>query len=70
MTLKIDKNINAVIIATPVSTHFHMAKAALNETTLVEKPLASTSEECKILIDLADKTNLSYKLIIFSHINK
>jgi predicted dehydrogenase len=55
-----DKNINAVIIATPVSTHFHMAKAALNagKHTLVEKPLASTSEECKILIDLADKNKL------------
>ena len=55
-----DKNINAVIIATPVSTHFHMAEAALNagKHTLVEKPLASTSEECKILIDLADKNKL------------
>ena len=55
-----DKNTNAVVIATPVSTHFHLAKAALNagKHTLVEKPLASTSEECKILIDLAHTKKL------------
>ena len=65
-----DKNINAVIIATPVSTHFHMAKAALNagKHTLVEKPLASTSEECKILIDLADKNKLILQVDHIFHI--
>ena len=55
-----DKNTDAVVIATPVSTHFHLAKAALNamKHTLVEKPLASTSEECKNLIDLAHTNKL------------
>jgi len=52
-----DKSISTVFIATPPSTHFALAKEALNceKNVLVEKPLASSSLECKELIDLANR---------------
>lgn len=55
-----DKAIAAVIIATPVHTHFEMAAAALRagKHVLVEKPLAQTSTECQTLIDLAATNHL------------
>mgnify|MGYP001322635503 CR=1 FL=1 len=55
-----NKKIDAVIIATPVSTHFELAYNSLcaGKHTLVEKPLASSSEECLKLIDIADKNKL------------
>jgi len=48
-----DLEIDAVAIATPVSSHFDLAMAALgaNKHVLVEKPLASTSEQALQLID-------------------
>ncbi len=50
-------DIDAVCVATPVWTHFHLAKDCLsaNKHVLVEKPFASSSKECKELIDLAEK---------------
>ncbi|HEV2883263.1 MAG TPA: Gfo/Idh/MocA family oxidoreductase, partial [Pyrinomonadaceae bacterium] len=41
-----DPDIDAVAIATPVSSHFELAMAAIgaNKHVLVEKPLASTAE--------------------------
>ena len=47
--------IDAVIIATPVSTHFDLATQALEsgKHVFVEKPLASSSEECRQLIQKA-----------------
>jgi predicted dehydrogenase len=47
--------VDAVAIATPVSTHFGFAKEALaaGKHVLVEKPLAATSGEAQELIDLA-----------------
>ncbi len=52
-----DPEIDAVAIATPVSTHFEFAKAALQEGkhVLIEKPLASSTQECLRLIDLAQR---------------
>jgi predicted dehydrogenase len=52
-----DPNIDAVIIATPVSTHFNLALAALKagKHVLVEKPMTVTSEEGQRLIDEAEK---------------
>lgn len=49
-----------VIIATPISTHFELAKAALErgKHVLVEKPLAMTSDECRELIAIAKKNKL------------
>jgi predicted dehydrogenase len=48
-------NIDAVVIATPVSTHAHLAGQALRagKHVLVEKPLAASSQECRRLIQLA-----------------
>ncbi|MCM3871428.1 MAG: Gfo/Idh/MocA family oxidoreductase [Pyrinomonadaceae bacterium] len=50
-----DPEIDAVAIATPVSSHFELAIAALaaNKHVLVEKPLASTCEQALQLIDEA-----------------
>ena len=52
--------IEAIIIATPVSTHFELAMAALQagKHVLVEKPLASSSEEVHRLIDEAERRHL------------
>lgn len=52
--------VDAVAIATPVRTHFHLAEAALRagKHVLVEKPMAMTSQECRILMDLAAQRNL------------
>jgi predicted dehydrogenase len=50
-----DSEIDALAIATPVSSHFELAMAALNANkhVLVEKPLASTCEQAIKLIDEA-----------------
>jgi predicted dehydrogenase len=48
-------DVDAVVIATPVSSHFELASAALNagKHVLVEKPLTSTTDDARRLIDLA-----------------
>jgi len=50
-----DPAIDAVVIATPVSSHYELALAALKagKHVLVEKPLASTSDQARRLIDEA-----------------
>jgi predicted dehydrogenase len=50
-----DANLDAVVIATPVHTHFPMAKAALvaGKHVLVEKPFVTTSEQAEDLVALA-----------------
>jgi predicted dehydrogenase len=55
-----DNNIDAVIIATPVFTHFELAKLAMekNKHVLIEKPMTSTYEESQILLDMAVSKNL------------
>lgn len=52
-----DPAIKAVVIATPVTTHFHLAKQALllGKHVLIEKPMATTSNEAKTLVALAQK---------------
>lgn len=56
-----DDNIDAVVIATPVWTHYDLAKKALlkNKNVLVEKPMTSTSEESKELVEIAKERGLS-----------
>lgn len=53
-------DVQAVCIATPVHSHFPLAKAALEagRHVLVEKPLASTAAEVRELIALAEKKKL------------
>lgn len=52
--------LDAVVIATSVKHHFPMAKAALlaGKHTMIEKPLASSSEQCEELIEIAKKNGL------------
>lgn len=53
--------LNAVVIATSVKHHYRMAKASLlaGKHTMVEKPMASTSEECRELIQIANEKKLT-----------
>jgi predicted dehydrogenase len=55
-----DPHIDAVVIATPVSSHYELALTALQagKHVLVEKPLASTSDQARRLIDEAAARNL------------
>ncbi len=54
-----DPEIDAVAIATPVSTHYAIARAALTagKHVLIEKPMASSVKECLELIDLSKRYN-------------
>ncbi len=56
-----DERVQAVVIATPVITHFEMARQCLeaNRSVLVEKPLAFTPEEAQALVTLAEHRNLT-----------
>ena len=53
-------NVDAVVITTPVSTHFEIAKDALlhGKDVLCEKPLAIHAAECEALGELAAKKKL------------
>ncbi|HEY8933797.1 MAG TPA: Gfo/Idh/MocA family oxidoreductase [Cyclobacteriaceae bacterium] len=55
-----NSSINAVVIATPVHSHYALAKAALlaGKHVLVEKPMTSTLREAEELIELALQRNL------------
>jgi predicted dehydrogenase len=55
-----DKSVDAVMIATPIGTHFEIALSALKagKHVLVEKPITTTSREAAILIEEATKRNL------------
>jgi len=52
--------VDAVVIATPTKTHHSLAKEALEQGlhTFVEKPLATSTVECKELIDIAEQQDL------------
>ena len=55
-----DSQVDAVVVATPVSTHFPLAKEALlaGKHVFIEKPLAHSSEACRELIQLADSNHV------------
>ncbi|MCX7625160.1 MAG: Gfo/Idh/MocA family oxidoreductase [Candidatus Sumerlaeaceae bacterium] len=52
-----DKDLDAIAIATPVSSHANLAIAALEsgKHVLVEKPLASSVEEAAHIVEVAEK---------------
>jgi predicted dehydrogenase len=56
-----DPEVDAVSIATPISTHFKLAKEALEagKHVLVEKPITATSAEARELMKIAKERNLT-----------
>ncbi|WP_375686965.1 Gfo/Idh/MocA family protein [Pseudooceanicola sp. LIPI14-2-Ac024] len=52
-----DPKVDAVMIATPVHTHFDLAMAAIRagKHVLVEKPMAETPDRARLLVDAADR---------------
>jgi predicted dehydrogenase len=55
-----DPRIDALVVATPVNTHFQLASKALKagKHVLVEKPICASSEEAMRLIEMAEARNL------------
>src|SRR6202034_3646447 len=53
-------NLDAVVIATAVKSHFPMAKASLlaGKHTFIENPMAGSSHECEELVEIAQKKGL------------
>jgi len=56
-----DGQIDAIVVATPISTHFNLAKAAIEhgKHVFVEKPLCHSSELARALVTLANDSSLS-----------
>ncbi len=56
-----DEEIDAIAIATPVWTHFGLARKSLlsGKHIFIEKPMASSVSQCKELIDLAEIKKLT-----------
>jgi len=54
-----DRDVDAVVIATPVSTHYPIAKAALEhgKHVMIEKPLTDSAESALVLVELARNVN-------------
>ena len=60
-----NKNIDTIIIsATPETTHFPMALAALKagKNVFLEKPIATTLKEAEELIDISIKNNAKFTI--------
>ena len=55
-----NSEISAIVIATPVSTHFEIAKSALEcgKHVLIEKPMTDSVKNAEYLIELSQKKNL------------
>lgn len=55
-----DERVDAVVIATPAATHYHLIKTALNngKHVLAEKPLTLNVTECEELCELAADNSL------------
>ena len=56
-----DKELDAIVIATPVHLHHELAKRSLQagKHTFIEKPMATSSAECEELVILAEKKKLT-----------
>jgi len=56
-----DPELDAIMVATPVFTHFDLASRALEagKHTFVEKPLASSAEEANHLLGIAEEKGLT-----------
>jgi predicted dehydrogenase len=62
-----DRDVDAVVIATPTSTHYALVKAALEagKHVLVEKPITTRGEEAIELTELATRTG---RVLMVGHI--
>lgn len=62
-----NKNINALVLATPINTHFDIAKLALKnkKDIFVEKPLTQSTKNINILKNLAKKNK---NIIMVGHL--
>ncbi|MFC1529283.1 Gfo/Idh/MocA family protein [Gemmatimonadota bacterium] len=62
-----DRSIDAVVIATPVSTHFDLVKKALEmgKHVFVEKPITTSVAEASELVELAEKVG---KVLMVGHV--
>jgi predicted dehydrogenase len=62
-----DPDVDAVVIATPIHTHYRLAMAALSsgKHVFVEKPLAATTRECQ---DLVDQAALKQRILMVGHV--
>ncbi len=51
------RRLQAIVIATPIRTHYALAKAALSagKHVMIEKPMAASADECEELVMLARK---------------
>jgi predicted dehydrogenase len=61
-----DSKVDAVVISTPVSAHFPLAKEALenDKHVLLEKPMTATVEESEKLLEMAEKKK---KILMVDH---
>jgi predicted dehydrogenase len=61
-----DPSLDAIVIATPVSSHFELAMAALraDKHVLVEKPLAANSEQS---IQLIEEASRRHRILMVDH---
>lgn len=62
-----DSNIDAVVVATPTTTHYALVKAALeaNKDVLVEKPITTRADQAEELTALAERTG---RVLMVGHI--
>jgi predicted dehydrogenase len=53
--------VDAIVIATPVSSHFEIARTALQagKHVLIEKPMTASAEQARILVELAARRGLT-----------
>ena len=60
VTMLDEAELDAVVIASPTTTHLPLARAAIqrNIAVLVEKPLAATTEEADEIVDAAEQTGV------------
>ena len=60
LTTWFPSSIRSEVIATPVKSHYALAKASLlaGKHTFIEKPMASSAQECEELVELAEKKGL------------
>jgi predicted dehydrogenase len=60
-------DVDAVVVATPATTHFALAKAALDagKHVLLEKPMCTSLDEARALVDLATRTR---RALVHGHV--